>query len=82
MQELEPTKGKRVTIPKRAKRFGVAYYSKYNGWENSMRFHTTPESALEEFLRMNAGRKDDDFKPKFYTVYELELELPIIDGVA
>lgn len=77
MQELEPTKGKRVTIPKQVIRYAVAYYSKFNGWQNSMSFHTTPESALEEFLRFNSGRKDDDFNPKFYTVYEVELELPI-----
>jgi hypothetical protein len=82
MQELEPTKGKRVTIPKRVKRYAVAYYSKYNGWQNSMQFHTTPESALEEFLRFNSDRKGDDYSPKFYNVYELELEIPIIDGVA
>jgi hypothetical protein len=81
MQELESTKGKKVTIPKRVKRFAVAYYTKFNGWENSMRFHATPESALEDFFRMNANREGNDFNPKFYTVYELELELPIIEGV-
>lgn len=82
MQELEPTKGKRVTIPKRVKRYAVAYYSKYNGWQNSTQFHTTPESALEEFLRFHSGQKETDYTPKFYNVYELELEIPITDGVA
>lgn len=82
MQELEPTKGKIVTIPNVVKRYAVAYYSKFNGWENSMQFHTTPESALEDFLRLYSGTKQDDYTPKFYNVYELELEIPIIDGVA
>ncbi len=75
MQELEQTKAKRITVPTRVSRFAVAYY--YNGWQNSYCFHTTPESAIEEFLR---GYEDQEKKylPKFYTVYELELEIPVI----
>ena len=73
MEELEPTKGKRVTIPISVKRYAVAYYSKHSGLQNSMQFHTTPESALEEFLRFYSVEKETCYTPKFYTVYELEL---------
>ena len=75
MQELEATKAKRVTIPKRCKRYAVAYFSSAMGWQNSGLFHTTPESALEEFLRIYSWKDDDD---SFYTVYEIYLEIPII----
>ena len=75
MEELELTKGKRVTIPKRVKRYCVAYWTEGMGWQNNSNFHTTPESALEEFLRMYKGK---DYAPKFYSAYELDLEIPII----
>lgn len=78
MEELEPTKGKSVTIPKRVKRYSVAYYTNYSGWQNTMNFHTTPESALEDFIRCHAGREKNDYTPSFYKVYEIDLEIPII----
>lgn len=77
MTELESTKGKSITIPKRVKRFCVAFYTKANGWENTNQFFTTPESALENFLRIYKDN-NDDYSPRFYTVYELGLEIPII----
>jgi hypothetical protein len=77
MIELEATKAKKVTIPKRIKRFAVAYYTKGSGWENTTRLFTTPESALEDFLRYYEG-DTSSWSPKFYTVYELSLEVPII----
>jgi hypothetical protein len=46
-----------------------------------MQFHTTPDSALEGFLRFHSGQKKDDYAPKFYKVFELDLEIPIIDGI-
>jgi len=79
MKELKPTKAERVTIPKQVKRYCVAYYTESQGWQNTFNFFTTPESALEDFLRVNKTYNKDDYNyPKFYTVYELELEIPII----
>jgi hypothetical protein len=77
MIELEPTKAKRVTIPKRVKRYSIAYYTTHIGWQNTTILFTTPESALEEFLRWY---KDTDSRstPKFYKVFELDLEIPVI----
>ena len=77
MIELEATKAKKVTIPRRVKRFAVAYYTNSRGWENTQQFFTTPESALESFLRFYKGQ-DSDYAPKFYSVYEVDLEIPII----
>jgi hypothetical protein len=78
MEQLEPTKGKSITVPKRAKRYCVAYWTAYAGWQNSSNFHTTPEGALEEFLRTYRNEKDSEYSPKFYTVYEVILEIPIV----
>ena len=79
MKELKPTKAERVTIPKQVKRYCVAYYTKSHGWQNTLNFFTTPESALEDFIRFYADYNEDDYSyPQFYTVYELELEIPII----
>ena len=77
MIELEPTKAKKITIPKIVKRFSVAYYTESMGWQNTTQFFTTPESALENFLRFY---KDTNYSysPSFYTIYELTLEVPII----
>jgi len=77
MIELEATKAKKATIPKRVKRFSVVYYTESMGWENTTMLFTTPESALENFLRMYKD-SDSSYAPKFYKVYELDLEIPII----
>lgn len=77
MIELEPTKAKKVTIPKRVKRFSVAYYTESMGWENTTQLFTTPESALENFLRFYKD-SNSSYAPKFYKVYELDLEVPVI----
>lgn len=79
MQELEATKAKKVTIPKRCKRYSIAYYTESIGWQNSCNFFTTPESALEDFLRCHTGG-DERWKPKFYSVYEVDLEIPVINA--
>lgn len=76
MKQLETTKAKRVTIPTRVSRYAVAYYHN-QGWQNSYTFYTTPESAIEDFLR-NYRNQDKEHLPKFYTVYEVELEIPVI----
>lgn len=77
MKELEPTKAKRITIPTRVKRFCIAYYTNTIGWENTPQFFTTPESAIENFLRFYKDQ-DSDNAPKFYSVYEVDLEIPVI----
>ena len=80
MIELEATKGRKVTIPKRVKRYSVAYYTKAEGWVNMGIFFTTPESALENFLTYKHPIVvSDRYKPLAYTVYELLLEIPFID---
>jgi len=79
MKELEPTKAKRITIPTRVKRFAVAYYTNSMGWENTQQFFTTPESAIENFLRFYKDQ-DNDYSPKFYSVYEVNLEIPVISN--
>ena len=78
MIELKPTKAEKITVPKQVKRYCVAYYTKSYGWQNTYSFFTTPESALENFLNGYQDRSEDDYNYlKFYTVYELELEIPI-----
>ena len=47
------------------------------GWENTMQFFTTPESAIESFLRFYSDH-DPAYAPKFYSVYEVDLEIPVI----
>ena len=79
MKELEPTKAKRITIPTRVKRFAVAYYTNSMGWENTQQFFTTPESAIENFLRFYKDQ-DSNYAPKFYSVYEVNLEIPVISN--
>lgn len=80
MKELQPTKANRITIPTRVKRFAVAYYTNSMGWENSQQFFTTPESAIENFLRFYKDQTDD-YAPKFYSVYEVDLEIPVINDL-
>ena len=77
MIELEATKAKKVTVPKRVKRYAVAYYTESIGWQNSLNFFTTPESALEDFLR--SYPVNSSYKPKFYSVYQIDLEIPVIE---
>lgn len=78
MTELKPTKGKSITIPTMVKRYCVAIYVDGSGWENTLPFFTTPESALEYFFNLYKN-SDPIYKPKFYKVFELELEIPIIE---
>lgn len=78
MEQLENTKAKSITIPKIVNRYAVAYYSKAMGWQMSSQLFTTPESAIEDFLRFNNFKKKDDYTPRFYKVIEIELEIPVI----
>lgn len=78
MEQLENTKAKSITIPKIVNRYTVAHYSKAMGWEMNSKLFTTPESAIEEFLRFRDFKKKDDYTPRFYKVIEIELEIPII----
>lgn len=79
MQQLETTTAKSITIPKLVNRYAVAHYSIATGWEMSTRLFTTPESAIEEFLRYNRNfKKIDDYTPRYYKVIEMELEIPVI----
>ena len=64
----------------RFSRYFIAFYCS-SGWQiySTFNLHTTPESALEEFLR-NYGKLDKDSfdYPKYYKVIEIDLEIPII----
>ena len=50
MQQLETTKGKSVVIPRLVKRYTILCYREGSGWQTGYALHTTPESALEQFL--------------------------------
>ena len=77
MQELQPTKAKKITIPTKIKRYQVACYTKFDGWKpHGYSFFTTPESALADFLRCYQGIDPD--KPLFYTIVEIDLEIPVV----
>lgn len=77
MEELKPAKGKKLIIPKSVKRYCVAYYTKTGGWRNDHQFHATPENALEWFLSSHRNWDDERDGKLFYTIYELDLEIPI-----
>jgi hypothetical protein len=77
MQELKPTTARGILIPTKIKRYQIAYYSKAEGWrQHGFDFYATPESALEDFLRM-CENIDDKYKPTYYTILEVELEMPV-----
>jgi len=77
MQELEQIKWTRITVPQQVTRYWVAYYTNWGWWENSSRFFTTPESAIEEFKRVYKDRQDNEWTPRYYCVYELKLKNPL-----
>lgn len=80
MEQLETIKGKSVVIPKIAKRYLVIYYN-YFGWrvfDGFNNFHVNPESALEPFYEWASKIKEENVKPKYYKIIELDLEIPFI----
>ena len=78
MEQLETIKGKSIIVPKMANRYSVLYYD-YSGWKaNSFNLFTTPEGAIEDFLRWQQTISDEKYRAKYYKVFELELEIPFI----
>lgn len=76
MQQLETTKGKSVVIPRLVKRYTILCYREGSGWQTGYALHTTPESALEQFL--DTQNRYTDKNIKFYKVFEVELEIPFV----
>jgi len=78
MKELKTIKAKEVEVSEVCQRYGLAYYCKANGWQIVYNVHTTPESALEEFNRMNRyNHENDDYKCTHYSIFELTLQNPL-----
>ena len=80
MEQLETIKGKSIVIPKIAKRYIIVYYS-YFGWrvfDGYNNFSVNPETALEQFFEWAGKIKEENVKPKYYKVIELDLEIPFV----
>lgn len=87
MIELEKIKAKSVTVPKRVKRYGLAYYTASDGWRlfYGPQLETTPEGILQSFITCNRHlidegetEKNRNYYPKYYKIFELDLEIPLI----
>ena len=77
MEQLQPIKGKSITIPKMVKRFIIAYYK--DGWKiYTIIPHVNPEGALEEFYRWQEQITSEYYRAEYYKVIEIELEIPFI----
>jgi hypothetical protein len=81
MKQLEQTKGIAKLVPTKAKRYFVTFWTKANGWEVQFRttYFTNPESAVSNFIeRQNDSNPQGEYKPEFYKVIEVELEIPTL----
>ncbi len=82
MQELKPTTGTSITVPKEVKRFFVFYFVPKAGWEIYSNYHSpqiqaTPEGAQEAFLNDEWLHKEGNTdKPTHYLI--AEFTLPVI----
>ena len=78
MQQLETIKGKTIVVPNIVKRYAILSYD-WQGWKiSSVDLHTTPESALQNFLTWQESIKDEMYRAKYYKVFEVELEIPFV----
>jgi hypothetical protein len=76
MKRLDQVIGREVIVDGKVKRYALLYYSSYRGWEFGHGTHTTPESAIEEVVRIAKWNKDsEDTYPKYYKVVEVEVEI-------
>lgn len=71
MKRLEEIKGKIISIPEKAKRYQLVFWTSNSGWMPQSQFFTTPEDAVQSFL----GNKWSDVE--YYTVIEVELPIPV-----
>ena len=79
MENLGLTKPREIAVPDVVARYSVIYYLKHSGWRGFALFHTTPESAVEHFMKFYED-KLKDIKPMYYKVYEVYLDvLPDMD---
>jgi hypothetical protein len=81
MKQLEQTKGVAKLVPSKVKRYFVTYWSKASGWELQfgITYFTNPETAIANFLEhQNRCTFEGDYKPEFYKVIEVELEIPTL----
>lgn len=82
MEELKPTTGTSVTVPKEVKRYFIFYFTPRRGWEiysshYSAQIQATPETAQDAFLRDEWLQKaDEQDRPTHYLV--AEFTLPVI----
>jgi len=76
MEQLETTKGKSVVIPRLVKRYVIFYYDANQGWQTTFSIHTTPESAVQQFLEQQNKYPNENVK--YYKVIEVELEIPFV----
>ena len=76
MEQLETIKGKSVVIPRLVNRYVIFYYDVNQGWQTTFPLHTTPESAVQQFI--DEQSKYPNKNVKYYKVIEVELEIPFI----
>ncbi len=78
MEQLQIIKGKSITIPRMVKRYIVLYYD-FSGWKTANNnLHTTPEDAIQSFFNWQESIKDEQYRAKYYKVFEMELEIPFV----
>ncbi len=79
MKKLETIKAKEVEVSEVCQRYSLAHYCKAFGWQIMSNVHTTPESALEDFNRLNKyNQENEDYKITHYTIFELTLQNPLM----
>jgi hypothetical protein len=79
MIQLKNDVAKTVLVPNVVERFFVAYWSKAEGWTiHGYTLHTTPESAVQQLISYadSFDKVDDDWKPRYYKVLSVNLEIP------
>ena len=78
MEQLQTIKGKSITIPRMVKRYIVLYYD-FSGWKTANNnLSTTPEDEIQSFFNWQETIKDEQYRAKYYKVFEMELEIPFV----
>lgn len=78
MEQLQTIKGKSIVVPHLVNRYSILYYD-YSGWKSyGINLFTTPESAISDFFKWQETIKQEEYRAKYYKVFEVELEIPFI----